>query len=307
MIHFATECLRIQDGKGYPCKLDIGELERELLDSFQTQGFRDVWMAEETALMVEEQVRANSAKLYSRAEIDRLVKTVLEASGYCDVAREYASRRVPDPLASARAAMCAWTTASLTENLRRSLPVGEAKAESLAAKVAVALERDGLRLVSEDLTTALALHFLVNESATPSGAVCWRDNLAEGTSALLEHGVLRVMPCSALFPRIRVSLGVAALGEQLCGGWLSEIALGQAIVKLAPALLDLLKALRDDWAAKRMMDGPAHLLLPRFRECLADAGIVSRPVQNQFQDLLSRLLRDEVQAHLPFALNISFR
>ncbi|MBQ6474144.1 MAG: hypothetical protein IJJ33_19300 [Victivallales bacterium] len=116
-----------------------------------------------------------------------------------------------------------------------------------------------------------------------------------------------MLPCSTLFPRIRVGLGLAALGEQLCSGWLSEIALATAMDKLAPALLNLLKSLRGDWAAKRTMDSPAHLLVPRFRECLADAGIASRADQNRFQELLSRLLRDEVQSHLPFVLNITFR
>ncbi|MBQ6474145.1 MAG: hypothetical protein IJJ33_19305 [Victivallales bacterium] len=178
MIHFATECLRIQDGRGRPCELDIGELERELLDSFQALGFRDAWMAEETALMVEEQIRTNSARLYSRPEIDRLVKTVLEALGYNDVAREYSAKRAPDPLASARATMGAWTIASLIARLRRSLPLGVSQAKDLADKIAASLERDGLRLVSEDLVTALALHFLVNASNESADTVSWRENLS---------------------------------------------------------------------------------------------------------------------------------
>ena len=81
-------------------------------------------------------------------EIDRLVKTVLEALGYRDVAREYTAKREPDPLATARSSMGTWTIASLAECLCRSLPIGNTQANSLAGKIATSLLGIFLKFIS---------------------------------------------------------------------------------------------------------------------------------------------------------------
>ena len=163
MIHLATYRLPVSDEDGNPAELDIGLLEKRIADAYRKLGFADVWMAEDVALTVEEKIRMSDARVVTRDEVDSIVLSVLNASGFREVAQEYALGCGRDSLEDARKEMKPWK-GCLSDVLRRRLPLTEKQicdVELLASKV---LDASGISVATDKFLVDLAVHLLVNNS-----------------------------------------------------------------------------------------------------------------------------------------------
>ena len=276
MIHVATYKLQIADEKGVPAELDIGALERQIADAFRKLGFQDVWMAEELSLMLVERISGSDANLLNRKEVDALVSSMLTASGYADVAREYQAVRGQAPFDEERREMKPWRD-TIGSILRKALPITEAQLAKVSARCSVVLENAGMELVSEKFLVSLAIHLLVNNSEVDAVSReldkgrPWRECLGELSRQKLEQGILRPLPVSQLFPRARIAVKMSAIGkEQIGGNWISVFSVCNLLNELAPCMLEILTVWRRELAEKHPLqaDSPSHILFNDFTEYL---------------------------------------
>ena len=126
--------LRILGDNDQVEELDIVSFQEEIAASFLRAGFKDTWMAEDISLTVEEKLRIGGGELMRRQDIDALVQSLLNAAGFQDVAREYASMRGSDCFAEERRNLKHWTDESVKGLLFRALPLDAEQNEALAAK-----------------------------------------------------------------------------------------------------------------------------------------------------------------------------
>ncbi len=275
MIHVATYKLQIADENGSPAELDIGGLERQIAEAFRKLGFQDVWMAEELSLMLVERINASDANLLNRKEVDALVSSMLTASGYADVAREYQTARGQVPFDEERREMKPWRDA-IDGILRRSLPITETQLKRVSIRCAKVLESAGMELASEKFLVSLAIHLLVNNSEidvterVQESNKPWRECLSELSRKKLEQGILRSLPVSQIFPRARLAVKMSAIGNGQADNWVSVFSVCHLLQELAPCMLEILNAWRRELAELHPMqaDSPSHILFNDFTEYL---------------------------------------
>lgn len=182
MIQLANNKLCIVDSEGHPVELDLGLLEHDLVDAFRRLGFRDVWMAEDVSMTVEEKIRESDATPMTRSDVDLLVISVLNASGFPDVAGAYADAHGKDPYEEVRKAMHPWTKEGVAAVIRRTLPVTRHQQDELCRLCLRLLESSGITSVTDKLLSDLALHFLLNNVRSTKD--CIPEAGASSTSAI---------------------------------------------------------------------------------------------------------------------------
>jgi len=282
MMGDATSILRILDDDDQPVELDILAFEEELADSFRRAGFADTWMAEDISLTVEEKLRIGGCDLMHRQDIDALVQSLLNAAGFQDVAREYASLRGNDFFKEERSNLKHWTDASLHGLLVRALPLEREQLDPLVAKCSDVLRSCGLDLATDKFVIGLALHLYLNdvkdldlhaqEAVLASGAVKRR----EASNA--ELGYCRAMPYSSVFPKVRVRVDFGRALKELADGWIAQIGISLALEKLLPDLIETLECARRNLISKypRLAETPATVLLTGISK--ADAENMAIPM-----------------------------
>ena len=325
MIHLATYRLPVTDQDGTPAELDIGTLEKRLADAFRKLGFSDVWMAEDVALTVEEKIRMNDATPLSRTDVDAIVVSVLNASGFQDVAREYASG-CGDFLDDAQKDMKPWE-GRLGDVLRHALPLTERQIGDVSKLAETVLRASGIAKATDRFIVALALHLLVNNSSshvhfveetadgapkTPQKACTrWQDvPLSEAARGMMANGVLKPLPFSDIFPRARIALGMEALTSQCASGWISSIGLCAAFDAIAPCILEILKAMRMEISARHPLqaDSPSHVILPQFMDYLEkEPNLWRKRDRDETRSLVERLIDEKIVAAADYPVVVSIR
>ncbi len=315
MIHIATYKLQIADENGSPVELDIGGLERQIAEAFRKQGFQDVWMAEELSLMLVEKLNGTDANLLSRSEVDALVTSMLTASGYADVAREYQAVRGHMPFEEERREMKPWRSI-LESTLRRTLPITEMQLAKVSARCASVLERAALEVTSEKFLTSLAIHLLVNNSEGELGErSCedrrpWQERLGNLSRRKLEQGILRPLPVSQIFPRARIAVKMSAIGDEQTGNWVSVFSVCSVLNELAPCIMEMLKAWRRELAEKHPMqaDSPSHILFSDFTEYLGrEPNMWRKRDRQEIRDTVERIMEETVISKVDFPVVLSIK
>ena len=314
MIHVATYKLQIADENGSPAELDIGGLERQIAEAFRKLGFQDVWMAEELSLMLVEKLNSADANLLSRREVDALVTSMLTASGYADVAREYQAACGLKPFEEARREMKPWRNA-IEGVLRKALPITETQLAKVSAKCAEVLEAAGMELVSEKFLVSLAIHLLVNNSEgetaerQPNCGRGWQECLGELSRQKLEQRILRPLPVSQLFPRARIAVKMSAIGEEQTGNWVSVFSVCNLLNELAPCMLEILAVWRRELAEKHPLqaDSPSHIFFNDFTEYLGrEPNMWRKRDRQEIRETVEGAMEELVisKADFPIALTI---
>ncbi len=310
MIQLSALKLLVADDKGRPVELDMGLLEKRLADCFRKLGFSELWMAEDVSLTVKERIRQGGAMLTS-SDVDSIVATVLDASGYSDVAREYALASRIGPLDGARRCMAPWR-GRLPQVLSKALPLTDYQAEELARKCACFLENAGIALASDKFLADLAVHLLVAGEEGGAGgapAASWKDGLGDGARRLLDSGVLRDMPVSGIFPRARLSVRLERLAQESCGGWISALSLSKALAATVPDMAEVLCAMRKGIARMHPMqaDSPSHIVVADFSGFIGrEASMWRRSDREELRSALAGVL-DGMASGLDFQLSVTFR
>lgn len=315
MIHIATYKLQIADENGSPVELDIGGLERQIAEAFRRQGVQDVWMAEELSLMLVEKLNGSDATLLSRREVDALVTSMLTASGYADVAREYQATRGQEPFEEERREMKPWRSV-LESTLRRTLPVTETQLSRVVARCGCVLETAGLKLVTEKFLTSLAVHLLVNnsmggqEERSFKEGRNWQECLGGVSRRKLEQGILRPLPVSQIFPRARLAVKMSAIGDEQTGNWVSVFSVCHVLNELAPCMMEMLKAWRGELSEKHPMqaDSPSHILFSDFTDYLGrEPNMWRRRDRQEIRDTVEKLMEETVISKVDFPVVLSIR
>ena len=310
MIHIATYKLQIADEDGSPVELDVGALEKQVAEVFRKLGFHDVWMAEELSLMLLERLGEQEATLLSRRDVDALIVSMLTASGYADVAREYQAMRGHASFDQERREMKPWRPI-LEETLRKNLPITEVQLSRVAARCAQALEYSRIELASEKHLVSLAIHLLVNnaEEETTKPTKPWQECLGERSREKLERGILKPMPVSQIFPRARLSVRMSVLANgQPSGNWITVFSVCRLLQELAPCMLEMLGAWRRELAQKRPLqaDSPSHIVFSDFTEYLGrEPNMWRKRARQEIRETVEGIIHDQVIARAEFPVMLS--
>ncbi|MBQ7176600.1 MAG: hypothetical protein IJS08_04225 [Victivallales bacterium] len=314
MIHVATYKLQIADENGSPAELDIGGLERQIAEAFRKLGFQDVWMAEDLSLMLVERINGSDANLLNRNDVDALVSSMLTASGYADVAREYQAARGHAPFDEERREMKPWKNA-LDGILRKALPITETQLAKVSARCAKLLELEGMELASEKFLVSLAIHLLVNNSEgnaaerAPESKKTWQKCLSELSRQKLEQGILRPLPVSQIFPRARLAVKMSAIGDGQTDNWVSVFSVCHLLQELAPCMLEILTVWRRELAEKYPLqaDSPSHVFFNDFTDYLGrEPNMWRKRDRQEIRETVEGAMEELVmnKADFPIALSI---
>ena len=328
MIHVATYRLPVSDDDGNPAELDVGLLEKRIADAFRKLGFADVWMAEDVALTVEEKIRTSDARLVSREEVDSIVLSVLNASGFRDVAREYASGCGRDGLGEARKEMKPWK-GRLAEVLRHRLPLTERQIDDVSLRAEKVLDASAIAVATDKFLVELAVHLLVNNSAdhahfvdssqSPDAdvvggrkpCVSWQEmNLGEEVRGMISQGILKAMPFSEIFPRARVAVMIESVASVYSAGWLTPLDISVAFGRIAPCVLEMLRAMHLELAARHPLqaDSPSHVVLPGFMEYLERSpSFWKKRDRIEIRDVVGQVFDDKLVSVAEFPVIVSIR
>ena len=322
MIHVASYKLLVTDAGGKPTTLDIGLLEKRLADAFRKLGFSDVWMAEDVAMTVEEKIRTSDATFVAIEDVDSIVVSVLNASGFQDVAREYARSGGGDYIGTAKKDMKPWK-GRIAEVLRHALPLTEKQIGDVSQLAEQVLEASGIATASDKFLVELAVHLLVNNSAdhvhfvheahgskVPKPSIEWQDTLGLNAREMISQGVIKPMPLSEIFPRARIAVMSGAMASIYADGWISPLGIYQALDRISPFILEILGAIRREIAARHPLqaDSPSHVVFPGFEEFLEREPNLWRKRQRaEIKTAVEQILAEKVVAAAEFPVVVSIR
>ncbi len=329
MIHIATYRLPLSDDAGNPAELDVGLLEKRIADAYRKLGFADVWMAEDVALTVEEKIRMSDARFVTREEVDSIVISVLNASGFQDVAREYALSCGLDGLCEARKEMKAWK-GRIPEVLRHRLPLTERQISEVSLLVENVLNASGIVTASDKFLVELAVHLLVNNSAdhvhfvdvSPSGesartngvqnpVLGWQGlKLGEGVRELMGQGIIKAMPFSDIFPRARIAVMIESVASLYLDDWLTPLGICVVFSRIVPCVLEMLRAMRLELSARHPLqsDSPSHVVFPEFMEYLErNPNLWKRRDRIEIRDAVERVMDEKLVSVAEFPVIVSIR
>ena len=270
MMENANGSLRILGENDQIEELDIVGFEEEIADSFRRAGFKDTWMAEDISLTVEERLRIGGSDLMSRPDIDSLVQSLLNAAGFQDVAREYASLRGNDLFKDERRNLKHWTDMSVKKLLSRALPLDFGQLEPLSSKCCDIMRNCGLELATDKFVIGLALHLHLNdvrdldlhapENVLAKGMPQKKENFVSTSDA---NGYCHAMPYSAVFPKARVCVDFGKALKDISGNWLSPMGVSLALEKIMPSIIELLNASRQELLSRhpRLAETAATVLV----------------------------------------------
>lgn len=311
MIHIAAYKLLIADENGKPTELDMGLLEKNLADSFRKLGFTDIWMAEDVAMTVEEKIRESDSTLLTSKDVDAFVISVLNASGFSDVARDYAQSCGKDVFEDARRSMNPWSE-RMDDVLRRALPLTETQLQGINGLLVDILKKSGIEIASDKFLVDLAIHLLVNDvkpDVVNSALPDWRTGLSTKTREFMCQSIIKPLPISEIFPRARAALRMSALSSQYAEGWVSAFSLCGAFSSIAPHLLELLTAMRKNIGEKYPLqaDSPAHVILPDFTEFITrQPNLWRKRDRDEIKNIAEQAIQENViePADFPIALSV---
>ena len=219
----SRHCL-VTTADGSVRSLDVAAVREDLRRSFQACGMREDWSADHIALVIEEYASSRGEPEQpplSEADLHAMICTLLSASGFDDVVRQYrqlapAASEVadPDPFRP-------WDRARLEAELTRIIPLAEEERAVIAVRTEAALIGLRLRLVRDELIRALAGHFLqqtVTENSPTSPDSHWLlppggwalEEVADA-ERLVRADALRLLPVSRFLPRVRLELDLLRL------------------------------------------------------------------------------------------------
>ncbi len=302
MIQFAMEKLRVAGEDGNPELLDVTAFEHEIAEAFRKAGFNDAWMAEDIALTVEEKIRGEEARLFSRNDIDAMVSSLLNASGFQDVERLYAESKGVDRFLEERKMLRRWNDEELVKLLARVLPLSHSQTETLAAKAGDVLKHCGLELATDKFIVSLAMHIFLNDvrdmdfhstekvleySRKPAAAAKKMTLAAQKSGELQKSGILRKMPCSNIFPKARLMVDFSKMPQVADGGWVSSISMTAPVAEIIPAMANILEETRGALLENHpdMADIPASVVL---------TGLPEGELREVAAPIVRELLKDEL-------------
>jgi hypothetical protein len=204
--------------------LDVEAVRRHLQHSFQACGMREDWSADHIALVIEEHASSRSGPEQpplAEPDLHGMICTLLSASGFEDVSREYrarvpASAEPPDP-----DPFRPWDRARIEAGLQQVIPLDEDERAGIVARTEAALTALRLPLVRTELIRALGCHFMqdsaIGNSSPPPDSPWllppggWPLGDVADAERLVRLGALRLLPVSRFLPRVRLELDLLRL------------------------------------------------------------------------------------------------
>lgn len=295
MTEESSTTLRILGDHDQIEELDMVSFEEEIAASFLRAGFSDTWMAEDISLTIEEKLRIGGGELMRRQDLDALVQSLLNAAGFQDVAREYASMRGNDLFVEERRNLKHWTDASVKGLLTRALPLSAEQLEPVAAKCCDILRNCGLELATDKFVIGLALHLHLNDvrdldlNAQENVLALCGEQKTMPVKPAAENSYCRVMPYSSIFPKARVSVDFGKALKETAAGWMSPIGVSLALEKIMPGLAEMLSDARRELLSK----------YPRLAETPASV-IVTGVAKNDAEKIVMPALKERLSSKLDF-------
>jgi len=289
MISVFSESLFLLDNEGRQVSFDLDAWRQELNSAFEACGLRgEYWRTENLVLCLEEKARldAQSGTLLTEAEIIRLLTTMLNSTGYGEVAESLLSQRQQQPTLT-DGKYQSWSEEAAVRLLLQRLPIAQAEAKALASLCLDSLRKCGLRECSEDFLQELGvllLHAREESSQPPVGTPVttavsgiqyispqiWQERIGsrQEFAAALQDDTFRLLPLSDIFPAARLELRLDKFCQNHLDGWAEELPLLTALPPFLDTANSLLLAMRDiitdQWP--RFTHPARHLIFPGFHK-----------------------------------------
>ena len=289
MISVFSESIFLLDAEGHQVSFDLDAWRRELDGAFEACGFRgEYWRTENLVLCLEEKARLdtqNGAPL-TEADIIRLLTTMLNGTGYGEVAEAFLSNHQRQPTMT-DGKYQSWNEESAAKLLLQRLPITQAEANDLASLCLDSLHKCGLRECSENFLQELGvllLHAREESSQLSAGTTVttaasgiqyispqiWQERIGsrQEFATALQDDTFRLLPLSDIFPAARLELRLDKFCQNHLDGWAEELPLLTALPPFLDTANNLLLAMRDiitdQWP--RFTHPARHLIFPGFHK-----------------------------------------
>lgn len=309
MIQIATDMLRVLDRNGQPVLLDMGLMEHHLAEAFRKVGSQDVWLASRIALTVEEKVRQNDATPLRETEVDALAMAALKASGYLDVAQEFAQIRRGNPVEETALRMEKWNEESVAGLYSRSLPIPKENIEPLVSQTMEMLKSLGITEATEAFLVDLAIHLLHKSKETKRGEESdWREHLSEECRQMMGSGILAALPVQGAFPRATVLVNLLQAMEQFADNWISDFALCGVMERLSTPIREVLCAVHGELCRLSPQEsGAATLLVFPGLHLFLERKMSLEEERKSFLETLAGLVDENIVRRTEFPVSVYCR
>jgi hypothetical protein len=318
----SRHCL-VTAADGHLHSLDVDTVRRDLQESFQACGMREAWSADHIALVIEEHASSRTVPdqaPLAEADLHAMVCTLLSASGYEDVGREY-RRRVPAAaVPSDPDPFLPWDHERIAAVLRQIVPLDAEERAAIAARIEAALGSLELRLVRQELLESLGRHLMQQNAtqSTPAAADSpwlvppggWPLEGMVEAERLVRAGVLRPLPVSRFLPRLRLELDLSRLATVSGTPPLTEMVYLPALGHCLDCVRELLTQVRRSLAPLLPSAPPpsAHLVVCGLKAAVRQ--VVPPPSVRAGKALLREItatIEDRLPASGSVAVMVTFR
>lgn len=204
--------------------LDPEEIRSRIFRACAAAGEMDSWIADDLSLAVEFSLLSKEQRMIRAEELDQLILTTLEDSGFPAVAVEFkrAAKSAPPDFLTV-------TEESVRLVLTQNLALESSRIDKIVLRVRKSLELLGMELVSRNLILELGRQFRdtdftasrppipMHEPDEDASIVLKKEDLEKAVSAetasLLRAHVLSVSHVSRLFSVLRLELSLTAFSE----------------------------------------------------------------------------------------------
>ena len=319
MIQLFSRHFIVVNRQGRQTTFSFDDLRQDLFACFRTCGVREVWPAENIALIVEEHLerqRSEATIPVSEDQVDALVSSILFATGYGEVAAEYHKSRQLGP-AAAVTGLAAWDDRRIQEQLAKAFPLSGEEIRSLAGEVGNALTRLAFGKVSDEMIRQLGAHLMqarttvAGQASAPAGPVWlfppehWPPLVPNTMAAFLSTGIVSVLPVSRLLPRARARLDLSRLAASMGAAPLTELGFLPQLRHACNELPGLLRLVRGEIVriAEHAGRAPTHLIVQGLDQVLRHYLVplnrrASEALVNDIGDVLQRDVSERVDFEL---------
>ncbi|MEA2013470.1 MAG: hypothetical protein U9O87_10415 [Verrucomicrobiota bacterium] len=221
-----------KDGSKIPfCKEKI---YRDLQESFRLNSVNEDWIAEDLSMMIEEYIRQFSAagnNICSAEQLDNSITRILLNLGFRDVANTYAGELKLSPTGTVFSEkMDSWTTERIIEQLAKNPLFLNNNLKQLAKKTTDALNKLGLKRISDQLIDEISVHLLFagheknefEENPLKRILIFSRKDIQktfpEESKEYFEKKIFVLHSVNTLFPKIHIKFSIAQFAKQLFNG-----------------------------------------------------------------------------------------
>ena len=223
MIQLSSSTIMVLHPDTTTVPLDTEEIRSRIFRACVSAGEMDSWIADDLSLAVEFSLLTKEQRMIRVEELNQLICTTLEDSGFPAVALEFKRS-----IKSAPPDFLAVSEASVRLVLNGNLALDQVKMERIVPRILKSLELLGIENVSRNLILELGRQFRdtdfislppapTGEPETDDSIVLRKEDLEKNvspeTAALLRSRVLRLSHVSRLFSVLRLEISLTAFSE----------------------------------------------------------------------------------------------